>query len=88
MKEYLDYDERIKKLQKMVDEVCEKIRSGKLGIGEARKLDVLAGMVTRVVRSTIAGPALDDVGLEVLRRAGLVVLRVRVGLIALDRLDL
>lgn len=37
MKEYLDYDERIKKLQKMVDEVCEKIRSGRLSIGEARK---------------------------------------------------
>lgn len=37
MKDYLDYDERIKKLQKMVDEVCEKIKSGKLTIGEARK---------------------------------------------------
>jgi hypothetical protein len=37
MKEYLDYDEGIKKLQKMVDEVCEKIKSGQLTIGEARK---------------------------------------------------
>ena len=37
MKEYLDYDDRIKRLQNMVDEVCEKIKSGKLTIGEARK---------------------------------------------------
>jgi hypothetical protein len=37
MKEYLDYDERIKKLQKMVDQLCEKIKSGDLTIGEARK---------------------------------------------------
>jgi hypothetical protein len=37
MKEYLDYEDRIKKLQKIVDEVCEKIKSGKLTIGEARK---------------------------------------------------
>lgn len=37
MKEYLDYDERIKKLRKMVDEVCEKIKGRKLTIGEARK---------------------------------------------------
>lgn len=37
MNKYLDYEERIKKLQKMVDEVCEKIKSGKLTLGEARK---------------------------------------------------
>jgi hypothetical protein len=37
MKEYLDYEGRVKKLQKMVDEVCEKIKSGKLTFGEAKK---------------------------------------------------
>jgi hypothetical protein len=37
MKEYLDYDERIKKLKKMVDEVCDRIKGGKLTLGEARK---------------------------------------------------
>jgi hypothetical protein len=37
MNKYLDFEERIKKLQKMVDEVCEKIKSGKLTLGEARK---------------------------------------------------
>jgi len=37
VKEYLDYDQRIEKLKKIVDEVCEKIKSGKLTIGEARK---------------------------------------------------
>ena len=37
MKEYLDYDQRIEKLKKIVDEVCEKIKSGRLTIGEARK---------------------------------------------------
>jgi len=37
MNKYLDYEEGIKKLQKMVDEVCEKIKSGKLTLGEARK---------------------------------------------------
>jgi hypothetical protein len=37
MKEYLDYDQRIEKLKKIVDEVCEKIKNGKLTIGEARK---------------------------------------------------
>ena len=37
MKEYLDYDERIKKLKIIVDEVCERIKGGKLTIGEARK---------------------------------------------------
>lgn len=35
--EYLDDDKRIKKLQRMVEEVCEKIKSGKLTLGEARK---------------------------------------------------
>jgi hypothetical protein len=37
MNQYLDYEEGIKKLQKMVDEVCEKIKSGKLTLGEARE---------------------------------------------------
>lgn len=37
MKEYLDYNERIKELKRLVDEVCEKIRSGKLSLGEAKK---------------------------------------------------
>lgn len=37
MKRYLDHEERVKKLQKMVDEVCEKIKSGKLTLGEAKK---------------------------------------------------
>ncbi len=37
MTRYLDYDDRIKGLQKMVDEVCEKIKSGKLTLGEAKK---------------------------------------------------
>lgn len=42
MKEYLDYDERIRELKRMVDEVCEKIRSGKLSLGEAKKEAALA----------------------------------------------
>ncbi len=37
MREYLDYDERIKKLKMIVDEVCEKIKSGELTLGQARK---------------------------------------------------
>ena len=37
MGKYLDHEERVKKLQKMVDEVCEKIKSGKLTLGEAKK---------------------------------------------------
>jgi len=37
MTKYLDYDDRIKGLQEMVDEVCEKIKSGKLTLGEAKK---------------------------------------------------
>ncbi len=37
MKEYLDYEEGVRKLQKMVDEVCKKIKSGKLTLGEAKK---------------------------------------------------
>lgn len=41
MNEYLDHEERVKKLQKMVDEVCEKIKSGKLTLGEARKESTL-----------------------------------------------
>lgn len=37
MKEYLDYDARVEKLKKMADELCQKIKSGKLTIGEAKK---------------------------------------------------
>lgn len=42
MKEYLDYDERIKELKSIVDEVCEKIKSGRLTLGEAKKEAALA----------------------------------------------
>lgn len=41
MNEYLDDEERVKKLQKMVDEVYKKIKSGKLTLGEARKESTL-----------------------------------------------
>jgi hypothetical protein len=37
MRRYLDSEERIKKLKKIVDEACEKIKSGKLTLGEAKK---------------------------------------------------
>jgi hypothetical protein len=37
MKEYLDSDEKIKKLKKIVDEACERIKSGELTLGEAKK---------------------------------------------------
>ncbi|UCG10955.1 MAG: hypothetical protein JSU72_10270 [Deltaproteobacteria bacterium] len=37
MTKYLDHDKAVKKLQKLVDEACEKIRNGKLTLGEARK---------------------------------------------------
>lgn len=37
MTRYLDYDDRIKGIQKMVDELCEKIKGGKLTLGEAKK---------------------------------------------------
>ena len=37
MEKYLDHEERIKKLRQMVDEVCEKIKGGKLTLGEAKK---------------------------------------------------
>jgi len=36
MSEFLEYDERIKKLKKIVDQACEKIRSGKMTLGEAK----------------------------------------------------
>lgn len=42
MKEYLDHEERVKKLQRIVDQVCEKIKSGKLTLGEAKKEASLA----------------------------------------------
>ncbi len=41
MNKYLDQDERIKKLKQMGDDVCEKIKSGKLTLGEAKKESAL-----------------------------------------------
>jgi len=41
MNKYLDQDERIKKLQQMVDDVCERIKNGKLTLGEAKKESAL-----------------------------------------------
>lgn len=35
--DYLDDNRRLKKLQQMVDDVCAKIKNGKLTLGEARK---------------------------------------------------
>lgn len=32
----MDYDERIKKLKKIVDQACERIKSGKMTLGEAK----------------------------------------------------
>ena len=37
MKKYLDHDQAVKRLRKLVDEACEKIKGGKLTLGEARK---------------------------------------------------
>jgi len=37
MERYLDHEERIRKLKEIVDEVCEKIKNGKLTLGEAKK---------------------------------------------------
>jgi hypothetical protein len=37
IEDYLDDNKRIKKLRQMVDEVCDKIKSGRLTLGEARK---------------------------------------------------
>jgi hypothetical protein len=36
MSQFLEYDERIKKLKKIVDQACEKIKSGKMTLGEAK----------------------------------------------------
>jgi len=35
--DYLDDNKRLKKLQQMVDKVCEKIKLGELTLGEAKK---------------------------------------------------
>jgi hypothetical protein len=35
--EYLDDNKRLKRLQQLVDEVCEKIKRGELTLGEAKK---------------------------------------------------
>jgi hypothetical protein len=37
MKEYLDEDEKTEELKRMVDELCEKIKGGKITLGEARE---------------------------------------------------
>jgi hypothetical protein len=37
MKEYLDEDEKTEELKRMVDELCEKLKSGKITLGEARE---------------------------------------------------
>ena len=37
MKGYLDSEDSIKKLKKIVDQACERIKSGKLTLGEAKK---------------------------------------------------
>lgn len=37
MKEYLDSEEKLKRLKKLVDQACEKIKSGNLTLGEAKK---------------------------------------------------
>jgi hypothetical protein len=37
MKDYLDEDEKTEELKKMVDELCEKIKGGKINLGEARE---------------------------------------------------
>jgi hypothetical protein len=37
MKEYLDSEEKLKRLKKIVDQACEKIKSGNLALGEAKK---------------------------------------------------
>jgi hypothetical protein len=37
MDEYLDQDERIERLRGLVDELCDKIKTGRLTLGEAKK---------------------------------------------------
>jgi len=37
MKEYLDSEGRLKRVKKIVDQACEKIKSGELTLGEAKK---------------------------------------------------
>jgi hypothetical protein len=37
IEDYLDDNRRIKKLRQMVDDVCDKIKNGKLTLGQARK---------------------------------------------------
>ncbi len=36
MNEFLEYDQRIARLKKIVDQACEKIKSGKMTLGEAK----------------------------------------------------
>jgi hypothetical protein len=42
VKDYLDEDERVEKLRGLVDELCERIRGGKLTLSEAKKQAALA----------------------------------------------
>ena len=42
MKGYLDDEEKIKQLKRLVDQACEKIKDGKLTLGEAKKEAALA----------------------------------------------
>lgn len=35
--QYLDREQRIRRLRRIVDEACEKIKAGRLTLGEARK---------------------------------------------------
>lgn len=35
-KDFLEYDEKIKKLKKIVDDLCERIKRGELTLGEAK----------------------------------------------------
>jgi len=37
MDDYLDQDERMERLRGLVDELCDKIRTGELTLGEAKK---------------------------------------------------
>jgi hypothetical protein len=34
---YFDHNEKVKELKRLVDEACEKIKSGKITLGEAKK---------------------------------------------------
>jgi hypothetical protein len=44
MADFLEYDEKIEKLKKMVDQACEKIKRGELTLGEAKTQASLIGL--------------------------------------------